>query len=256
MAIPGSTGVLIVADGDDDHVYWMEVDGAGAGSRPLPIPVAAKVPDPEDIAFDGTHVYVVGSQSRGGPRTDGLIRFRFDPVTRTVGDVERIGGLERLLSASVPTLGRRGRGTAGALNIEGLVWDAARKRLLFGLRAPLRGARAVVLVARLKDAAAPMTAANLAIEPNPLLLDLNGFAIRGMGYDQRTGRVLIIGGGSTDEGGGPFRLFDWDGSPSQSPRDRGVIRSLEKPEGVTPIEVAGRQRTLLVFDLGGYQLID
>jgi hypothetical protein len=94
------------------------------------------------------------------------------------------------------------------------------------------------------------------VDPEPIALDLGGLAIRGMAYDAAARQVLVIGGGTTAVGGGAFRLFEWNGSIDSTPRDRGPLRSPEKPEGITRVQAGGRARTLVVFDLGGYQWID
>jgi hypothetical protein len=255
-AVPGTSGVLVVADGSEREVFWMEIGPTGLGSRVIPVPMAANVADPEDIATDGTHFYVVGSQSRGGGRhADGLVRFRFDPVAKKTSQVERVVGFEAWLFERIPELRQLSRGRTGPLNIEGLTWDRGRERLLLGLRSPVSDGRALLIALRIGDAARPLSASNLIADGQLIALDLGGLAIRGLGYDPDVDRVLVIGGGTTDEGKGPFRLFEWDGRSSSQPMDRGPLRSEEKPEGVTRIKLAGATKTLLVFDLGGYQVL-
>jgi hypothetical protein len=255
-SVPGASGVLIVADGSEREVFWMELDAKGVGRPVVPVAMAASVADPEDITTDGTYIYVVGSQSRGGGRkADGLVRFRFDPVAKTIRQVERVVGLEALLFERVPELRRLSRGRSSPLNIEGMTWDRARQRLLFGLRSPLAGHRALFVAARVGDVSRPLSASNLVVDEQLISLDLGGMAVRGLGYDPATNRILIIGGGSTDEGKGPFSLFDWDGAPDSRTRNLGPLRSDEKPEGVTKVDVGGSMKTLVVFDLGGYQVL-
>jgi hypothetical protein len=167
-----------------------------------------------------------------------------------------VTGLETILFEAIPELRRLSRGESGPLNIEGLTWDRARRRLLLGLRSPLSNGRAVVVAARPGDASRPLSAANFVVESELIQLDLGGSAIRGLGYDAASNRVLIIGGGSTDEGRGTFRLFDWDGGAKSAVRELGPLRDAEKPEGVTRVSIGGRARTLIVFDLGGYSLVN
>jgi hypothetical protein len=256
VSVPGSRGVLIAADSSEREVFWMELDDRGVGRPVVPVPIGATIVDPEDITTDGTYIYVIGSQSRGGRNIDGLVRFQFDPASRRVTRTERVTGLETLLFAAVPDLRRLSRGRSGPLNIEGMTWDGARQRLLIGLRSPLVNGRAVVIAARVGDASRPLSAANFVIESEIVQLDLGGSAIRGLGYDAASSRVLIIGGGSTDVGRGTFKLFDWDGSAKSPVRALADLRDVEKPEGVTRITVGGRARTLIVFDLGGYSFVN
>lgn len=235
----------------------MDINEKGLGGRVVPVALAASVADPEDVTSDGTYFYVIGSQSRGGGRNaDGLIRFRFDPVAKKTSQLERVVGLEAWLFEKVGELRRLSRGRSGPLNIEGMTWDRARQRLILGLRSPQSGGRALFVALRIGDASRPLSAANLTAESQLLSVDLGGLAVRGLGYDTATNRILIIGGGSTDEGKGPFRLFEWDGASGSQARDLGPLRSEEKPEGIARIALGGVMKTLIVFDLGGYQVIN
>lgn len=256
VAVPQSAGALIVDDGREDGVLWMRYDASGVGSAPRVVPLGARVEDPEDITTDGEFFYVVGSQSRGARRADDLVRFRFDAPTERVSDVERVNGLDALLDDRVTDLRRLSRGAGGALNIEGLVWDSRNGRLLLGLRSPQVNGQALLIAVRLTDMSRPLTAGNLSVERDLIRLDLGGLAVRGLGYDAQTSRVLIIAGGHTIEPAGTFRLFEWDGAPASKPVERARLRGVEKPEGVTRAVVGGRMRTLVVFDLGGYQWLD
>lgn len=136
-AAPGG-GILFVDDDRPDVVFWMELSADGSPPRPpVSIPLGVSVEDPEGITTDGRHVFVVGSQSRGKRRGAGLVRFRFDAASRRAPEVESIADLKSLLAAKLPV--RKGGKKDGHLNVEGLAWDAKRRRLLLGLRSPLDG---------------------------------------------------------------------------------------------------------------------
>ena len=254
-AVSGTSAVLFVADGRPGEVFWLNFDPSGAqAGRAVPVALGLEVPDPEDIATDGRHFYVVGSQSQGNGRRAGLVRFRFDSRTRRVEHVEAIVNLGGMLTGLVPELGGRGRRGVQSLNIEGLAWDPARRRLLVGLRAPVIGGAALIIPLVFKDAAAPFTAANLELDTGgPIRLMLGGLAIRGLGYDEVTRRVLIIAGASTYADAETFRLMSWDGIGGTPARELAVFPARQKPEGVTVATPGGKPRLLLVFDTGGFQ---
>lgn len=257
VAVPGSNGVLLVDDNRDRHVMWMTFDATGVGSRPVPVRLDRRVPDPEDIATDGTYFYVVGSQSRGGGRdADDFVRFTFDPETGAAGRVQGFGGLVDFLEDQVAGLKKLGAGRTGPLNIEGLTWDDANQRLLLGLRSPLQAGKALVVAMRFVDPGGPFTAKNLRVDSDLVSLDLGGLGIRGLGYDEAAKRVLVIAGAATDAGTGDFRLFEWNGVSGVRPVNRGVLPSLQKPEGIARVRVGSRLRTLVVFDVGAYQFLD
>lgn len=257
VGVPGSSAAVFVDDSRPRHVFVLSLSDTGTASVSTPVALGASVNDLEDITTDGTWYYAVGSQSKGaGRRAPGLVRFRLDVASRRVTATESVADLERLMVAAVPELAglvRRGR---DGVNIEGLVWDAARDRLLFGLRSPMVGGDAIIAVARLADRGARLSAQSLVFEPALVRLNLGGLAVRGLGSDPSTGHILVIGGAATDDPRTAFRLFDWDGVTPVAPTAGRAIASAEKPEGVTRVLNGGRMRTLLVFDLSAYQLLD
>lgn len=257
VGVPGASAAVFVDDSRPGHVFLLALSDTGIASVPEPIALGASVNDLEDITTDGTWYYAVGSQSKGaGRRAPGLVRFRLDVAARRVTTIESVADLERLMVAAVPELAGLVRRNRDGVNIEGLAWDAARDRLLFGLRSPMIGGDAVIVVARIGDRGARLSARSLAFEPELVRLNLGGLAVRGLGSDSSTGHVLVIGGAATDDPRTAFRLFDWDGVGPVAPAAGRAIASAEKPEGVTRVLTGGRMRTLLVFDLSAYQLLD
>lgn len=257
VQVPGANGVLFVDDGHPKHVFWMGLSDSGAEATPVtPVPVGAHVPDMEDITTDGRFIYVVGSQSQGGGRkTDGLVRFQFDAKTLTASNVQHATGLREMLAAALPDL-LGGRRRSDGLNIEGLTWDPAGARLLLGLRSPMAGDDAVIVPLKMRDAAAPLSTANLQMGGPVVRLPLAGRAIRGLGYDVERRLILILAGASTYGPGLPFLLYEWDGASRAGLRQVATFPEHEKPEGVTRIRLGGRLRTLIVFDSSGYLTMD
>jgi len=245
---PGG-GVLFVDDSRPDTVLWMSLGADGAPqAAPVAIPMGATISDPEGITSDGTHVYVVGSQSRG--KHAGLVRFRFDAKSRRAEDAATIADLDSLLAGKAPAL-REGDRKAAALNIEGLAWDAKGRRLLLGLRAPLDANHALVVPLRLRDPRGAFADANLEVG-SPIRVDLGGSGIRSIEADG-TGSYLIIAGGVTDAG--TSRLVRWDGRGSGVQLVATLPRHL-KPEGVVRTRVGSKDMTLVLCDSSRYLLMD
>ncbi len=138
--VPGTDGVLFVDNGREGQVLWMSLDQRGGQAGAIkPVGLGVGIEDIEGITTDGTHFYVVSSQSR--PKAiakEGLVRFKLDARSQSVEGVESISGLKSFLVENVAELRGEGdrKGKDGGLNIEGLAWDTRRGRLLLGLRSP------------------------------------------------------------------------------------------------------------------------
>jgi hypothetical protein len=251
------SGVLFVDDGRHREIFWMPLAPDGRqGAAAVRIPLDADVTDPEGITFDGTHVYIVGSQSKKtGADGDGLVRFRFDPATRRADRVERIQGLKAWLSTQVPEL--RGfaskKGDKG-LNIEAVAWDPVRGRLLLGLRAPVVDGQALVIPLALRDSTGPLTIANLEVG-RTIRLALGGAGIRSLEYDGEASAFRLIAAASGKKVNGDFRLLEWDGSSAAPGREIATYAKQLKPEGFTPATVGGTRVGVVVFDTGSFTLM-
>ena len=256
--VPGTAGVLFVDDGRRREIMWMELDATGR-QREAAVPVAlgADVTDLEGMTSDGSRFYVVGSQSKHtGYDGDGLVRFRFDPRTRRVSDIERVRGLKAWLAEHVAEL----KGTAriigdAALNIEGLAWDPSRSRLLLGLRAPVVDGKALIVPVALRNASGPFTVENLRVDGGAIRLPLEGAGIRSIEYDAGAGAFRVISGAALNVESRDFRVLEWSGEDSSRPlRTLATFPRRLKPEGITVAALAGRHVSVLVFDVGRYAL--
>jgi hypothetical protein len=245
---PGGKGVLFVDDARSDAVLWIELAADGSPTGPAKaVPIGASVTDPEGITTDGTHVYVVGSQSRGQDDGAGLVRFRLEGGQAR--SPEAVEDLSTLVGDAVPAAGKGGK--KSELNIEGLAWDAKQKRLLLGLRAPLESGRALVVPVKLRDPNGALRASNLEVGA-PIPLDLGGSGIRGIEADG-AGGFWVIAGGVADAG--TSRLVRWDGI-GPGVKVRATFPDDLKPEGVAPAKVGGRNVTLVLCDTSQYLLVD
>jgi hypothetical protein len=261
-AVPGAAGVLFVDNGRGGQVLWMGLDQNGRQAGAIkPVALGVDIEDLEGMTTDGTYFYVVSSQSR--PKAiarEGLVRFKFDARGQRAEAVESIGGLKKFLVENVAELRGEGdrKGKDGGVNIEGLAWDARRGRLLLGLRSPIVDGHALLVPLRLRDPRAAFSADNLEVEGSAAVrLPLGGAGIRGIEYDGRTEVFRIITGAAEDQPQTDFRLWEWNGDERQP-----VLRETKKfdpelkPEGVARVVVGDRAFTLVLFDAGGYTVLD
>jgi hypothetical protein len=256
--VPGTDGVLFVDDGRPDEIFWMRLgEGGGQAGAITPVKLGASVIDLEGMTSDGTHFYVVGSQSKSkGGDLAGLVRFKFDARAGRVEGVETASGLKGFLAEHVAEL----RGMAdtkykdGGINIEGVAWDARGGRLLLGLRSPVVDGHALVVPLRLRDPRAAFSAANLEVEgARAIRLPLGGAGVRSIEYDERLGAFRVITGAGPNAEKMDFKLWEWDGDAARPAlREAGAYDRRLKPEGVTRVSSQGRDFTFIVFDTSFY----
>lgn len=259
--VPGANGVLFVDDGRPGEVFWTRLDESGRQIGEVEaVNTKASVYDPESITFDGSYFYVIGSQSdRKAGKRNALVRFRFDPNSRGVSNVEKVEDVRAFLLRSVPELKGAGEkpGTEGGLNVEGITWDPENKVFMLGLRSPLMEDQALIVPVRLKDAGGPLSLDSLDPAGQPIKLRLGDLGVRDIHYDSRLKSFLIIAGAPKDREKGNFSLWQWDGG-----REAAGLRKIAdldprlKPEGVTRAEIAGADFVFLVFDSSSYAKLD
>ena len=253
-AVPGTRTILFVDDGRPNTVYALELLSDGAQRSPArALALDAHVTDMEGMTHDGTHFYVVGSQSkRTGHDGDGLVRFRYDTALRRLVEVERVAGLKAWLAQNVAELrGTETRLGDHVLNIEAIAWDPATRRLLLGLRAPVIEGHALVVPLRLADSAGLFAIVNLRAD-SAIRLNLGGAGIRALEYDGPSGSFHVITGASLDRENRDFVLLEWDGRSATPTRELARHARSLKPEGITH---AGSRR-VLVFDTGRLLVLD
>lgn len=148
----------------------------------------------------------------------------------------------------------------GGLNVEGLAWDAANSRLLFGLRTPTASGQPLVVPVKVADLAGPWTPENLAAQP-AIRLHLENAGdeqgIRAIEYDSSREAYLVVVGNATSNSNAPFLLYTWkggdDGATSRFRHvwfDKGV-----KPEGTVHASVGGKGAIVFADDAGGYEVL-
>ena len=260
--VPGTSGVLFVDDGRPDEIFWMQLGENRTQTGPIKaIKLGASVIDLEGMTTDGSHFYIVGSQSKskGGDLT-GLVRFKFHADGQRVEGVESVAGLQRFLAHNVVEL----RGMAntsykdGGINVEGIGWDANGSRLLLGLRSPVVDGHALVVPLKLQDPAGPFSQENLKVEDGKAIrLPLAGVGIRRIEFDERRKAFVIITGAAANNEKADFKLWEWNGDTSAPGlRETDTFDRKLKPEGVTRFSTGDRDFTFIVFDTSGYVAID
>lgn len=260
--VPGTDGVLFVDNKRRGQVLWMSFERNSRQVNEIKaIDLGVGIEDPEGMTADGTHFYVVSSQSK--PKAiaaEGLVRFKFDPHSKSISGVESINGLKTFLVENVAELHGKGhiKGKDGGINIEGFAWDSKNERLLLGLRSPIVDGHALVIPLRLRDPKGAFSVENLEVQDRKAIrLPLGGSGVRGIEYDGRTKAFQIISGASGDQEKTDFIIWEWNGN-TQQPALRETHRFDKdlKPEGVARATVGEHHFTLVVFDASGYTIVN
>jgi hypothetical protein len=259
-AVPGADGVLFVDNGREGEVFWMGLDQNGLQAGEIKaLDLGVEIKDIEGITTDGTYFYVVSSQSRQKAiDMEGLVRFKFEAGKQSIESVEAISGLKRFLVENVAELRETEdkKGKEGGLNIEGLAWDPRKGTLLLGLRSPIIDGHALLVPLRFRDPRASFTMDNLEVD-KAIKLSLGGSGIRGIEYDGRAKLFRIISGAAEHQAKTDFGLWEWSGDEQQSVlRETDRIDGDLKPEGVARVTAAGRDFLMIVFDAGGYTVMN
>jgi hypothetical protein len=88
-------------------------------------------------------------------------------------------------------------------------------------------------------------------------LSLGGIGIRGIEYDGRTSVFRIISGAAEDQDQTDFGLWEWNGDEKQPVlQETNRFDGSLKPEGVARVTTGGREFILIVFDAGGYTVLN
>ena len=260
--VAGTNGVLFVDNGREGLVFWMNLDQNGRQVDAIKaVGLGVSIEDLEGITTDGTHFYVVSSQSR--PKaiaSEGLVRFKFDARNQSIEGVESISGLKKFLVENVAELREEGdrKGKDGGLNIEGIAWDPRQGRLLLGLRSPVVDGYALLVALKLRDPRGAFSIDNLAVDGSKAIrLPLGGVGIRGIEYDGRANLFRIISGAAENQAQTDFGFWEWNGDAQQSVlRETHRFDSSLKPEGVARATAGKRDFIIIVFDASGYTIME
>lgn len=260
--VKGSDGVLFVDNARPGQVFWMALDQNGKQSGQIKaVSLGTGIEDIEGITTDGTYFYVVSSQSASKAiASTGLVRFKFDARSKSVEGVASFGGLKKFLVENVAELREEGdrKSKDGGINIEGLAWDSQRGRLLIGMRSPVVDGQALLIPLRLRDAGGAFSMDNLEVEGGKAIrLSLGGLGIRGIEYDGQAKVFRILSGATEEQQLTDFGLWEWNGDQTQPAlREINKFDKTLKPEGVARATSGKRNFLIVVFDAGGYTIIE
>ncbi|MFT5697667.1 MAG: hypothetical protein ACI8ZB_000515 [Desulforhopalus sp.] len=212
--------------------------------------------DLEAVAVDGqSRIYVITSHSRkkNGKRPDNreqLVRFALEGE-RAV-DIQVVRGLRKKIFQQHTSLEHASYTSdvedERGFNIEGLSFDATKQKLLIGLRSPLAGDNAIIVVLENPLAVFDHNEAPRISEALKEL-DLGGGGIRALSYDQHLGGYLIV----SRKSGKKFKLWLWSGDNNESPQRLQVpdVKNLSQAEGVTPVRLDDGQTGILIVSDDG-----
>jgi len=212
--------------------------------------------DLEAVAVDGqSRIYVITSHSRkkNGKRPDKreqLMRFTLDGEKAV--DIQVLRDLHKNIFQKYKYLEHTSRTSNveddGGFNIEGLSFDVTKQKLLIGLRSPLAGDNAIIIVLEnplvVFDHNETPRISDTLIE-----LDLGGGGIRALSYDQHLGGYLIL----SRKQGKKFKLWLWSGDTDESPQRLQVpdVKNLRHAEGITPVRLQDGQTGILIVSDDG-----
>jgi hypothetical protein len=259
IAVPGSSGLLLVDDGRKNEILWLPLDENGKQAGDLkPVPLNVSFTDAEAITYGNSYFYVITSQTDPAKaESNTLLRFAFDPQTQTLRgpQAEIINELRSFLLKNVPEISAKGAepGLQGGLNIEGTAFDPNNERLLLGLRSPFIGNQAVLVPLKLINPLAPLSLNNIKVDqPSVITLSLDGQGVRDITYDTHSKNFLIISGAPETQKKVDFGLWEWSGKASDQPRKVGILDEKHKPEGITGVAINGKNFVMAVGDAGSY----
>lgn len=254
-----------VADDEDSilRIYSFSQPGPALGQRDLTaflqLRKGRRESDIEASAQLGDVSYWITSHGRNRAARHQPDRHRFFAAHLTAQSADGVRVLDpigvpyRHLArdfANAPQLRRFGLGSAsqrapkatGGFNIEGLT-ATDDGRLLVGFRNPIPGGRALVVPLTNPSEVVQGGTARLG---DPILLDLGGLGIRGLG---RHGSDYLILAGPT-AGEGESRLYRWTGDDRPPDWIREVQFAGLNPEGMVWVTMDSGPRLLVVSDDG------
>lgn len=266
-AIALSGGLFVVADDEDNVLRFYRTSQPG---KPVQIfnlsPLLSgkdKSPeaDLEGAARLGSRVFFISShgnnkEGKFAPARHRLFAVELNegasevavqlvgrPYTNLVADLARDPKYVRFRLAEAA---ERAPEQPGGFNIEGLT-ETPEGTLLIGFRSPIPERHALL---------APLLNPNeviVGVPPRfgePILLDLGGLGVRGIG-STASGYYVLAG---PDGGNAQSRLYFWAGSSTAPRALNDVVFPKINPEGICFLDVGGRPEALIVSDDGSRKL--
>lgn len=250
--------VLIAEDEGDQPLYLSRLVNLEGDLKLEPVQLQKIDPVPDDIegsslGKDGA-VYLITSHSKNKKGKRKKKREVFARLTLKNGKISEYTPYDGLLISMKKALeGDSEIETARyqQLDIEGLSFDSSKKRLLVGLRAPLAGDKAVILV--LEN---PYTVFSERQTPRfqqkNIHLNLGGGGIRSIAYDSQRKVYLLANEIPCKKGKVRPAVWAWDGKPRSSPArvELPKLKGIKNIEGITLVQFQKKTFLLMVTDDG------
>ncbi len=118
--------------------------------------------------------------------------------------------------------------------------------------------QALLVPLKLRDSRGAFSIDNLEVEGTKAIrLSLGGLGIRGIEYDEQAKVFRILSGATEEQQLTDFGLWEWNGDQMHP-----VLREINKfdktlkPEGVARVTSGKRNFLIVVFDAGGYTIVE
>lgn len=204
---------------------------------------------------DQGRIYAITSHSRKkngkrGDKREQLVRFGLDG--EQIVDFKVLRGLRKKITTLHQSLKDAAKirdvKNSNGFNIEGLSFDAVKQNLLIGLRSPLAGSDAIIVVLENPQAVFDRDE-EPRISPRLIELKLSGGGIRALSYDPHLDGFLII----SRKSGKSFKLWFWKGNVGTKPKRLKIpgVKNLRQAEGVTAVRMGGRPAGILIVSDDG-----
>jgi hypothetical protein len=266
----GDSNFLVVDDLTDDAFYELRFapDGSKTGPlirRPISGLQQGHVEDFEGATLveNGGKRFIVAvsslEQNERENTEEGFVRVTIDEAGDLHG--ETMPGFRGWIVARFPELSATA-GAIGALNVQGLTWDAQQSTFQMGVRYPTLKDKPLVLSFRMKDPSGAWATSNLE-RVGTIPLDMpppgKGEVAKGvldLARRPDTGEVYAILGDSVGKAR-HAALYTWDGNETGTirPISEVIFHPDMKPEGLAFGTIAGRPAMVIVDDDGGYQVV-
>ncbi len=205
------------------------------------------------LGKDG-NVYLITSHSvnkKGKRKKKREVLVRLTIKDDKILEIKTYNGLLLPIKKALRSKSGIGAAELQQLNIEGLYFDSAKKKLLLGLRTPLAGNKAIILVLENPSALFSKGQAPKFQQKN-IYLEMGGGGIRSITYDSRHKVYLLTNEIPNKKGKLRPAVWAWNGKPHSQP-SRVVLpklKGIKNIEGITLVKYQKKTFILMVADDG------
>ena len=250
--------VLIAEDEGDEPLFLSRVAGDGKDLKLEPVQIkeidgALNDLEGSGLGKDG-EVFLITSHSTN---QKGKRKKKREVLTRLVfkdGKVSEktfYGDLHQSIQKTLKKVHGIDDATSRQLNIEGLTFNSSKSSLLLGLRSPLAGDKAIILVLE-NPYALFSKGQSPKFKQDKISLDIGGGGIRSITYDSRRKVYLVANEIPNKKGKLRPALWAWDGKVHSSPVQVSLpkMKGMKNLEGMNFVKFQKKTFLLMVFDDG------